>query len=131
MHVRCEVRKQHVEKGVGGGEQVALVAYEMKKRGRIISISLHEHLDVITLLNKSVGASAGSSTRAHLFSRIYKKWKDALPDLEHAPLFKVVGRKKRYEESMEKVYGFSDREKDRWANLFEYKGSHENVRLRF
>ena len=110
---------------------IALVAHEMKKQGRITSISLHEHLDVITLLNKSIGASAGSSRRAPLFSRIYKKWKDALPDLEHAPLFKVVGRKKRYDESMEKVYGFSDREKDRWANLFEYKGSHENVRLRF
>ena len=32
---------------------------------------------------------------------------------------------------MEKVYEFSEREKDRWANLFKYKGSHENVRLRF
>ena len=32
---------------------------------------------------------------------------------------------------MEKVYGFSETEKDSWANLFEYKGSNENVRLRF
>ena len=32
---------------------------------------------------------------------------------------------------MEKVYGFSEAEKDGWANLFEYKGSNENVRLRF
>ena len=110
---------------------IGLVAHEMKKRGRMTSISLYEHLDMITLLNKTVGASAGSSERERLFSRIYKKWKDALPDLEHAPLFKVVGRKKRYDESMEKVYGFSERVKDRWANLFEYKGSHENVRLRF
>ena len=110
---------------------IGFVAYAMKKRGRITSISLHEHLDVITLLNETVGASAGSSKKEHLFPRIYRKWKDVLPDLENAPLFKVVGRKKRYDESMEKVYEFSESEKDRWANLFEYKGSHENVGLRF
>ena len=110
---------------------ICLVAHEMKKRGRITSISLQDHLDEIILLNKTIGASAGSSKREHLFSRIYKKWKDALPDLEHAPLFKVVGRKKRYDESMEKAYSFNENEKDKWANLFEYKGSHQNVRLRF
>ena len=66
-----------------------------------------------------------------MLTRIYKKWKDVLPDLENAPLFKVVGRKKRYDELMDKVYLFSDEEKDRWANLFEYKGSHEHLRLRF
>jgi adenylate cyclase len=32
---------------------------------------------------------------------------------------------------MDKVYGFSEGEKDSWANLFEYKGSHEYIRLRF
>ena len=32
---------------------------------------------------------------------------------------------------MDKVYGFNAGEKDSWANLFEYKGSHEHVRLRF
>ena len=50
---------------------------------------------------------------------------------KNAPLFRVVGRKKRYDDSMEKVYGFDEGEKDSWANLFEYKGSHEHVRLRF
>jgi TolB-like protein len=103
----------------------------MKKRGRIASISLRDHIDVLALLNKTVGASAGSSKKELLLPRIYRKWKTALPDLENAPLFKVVGRKKRYDDSMEKVYGFSDGVKDSWANLFEYKGSHENVRLRF
>jgi TolB-like protein len=110
---------------------IGLVVYEMKKSGKITSIPLQEHLDVLALLNDTVGGSAGSSSQEHLLPRIYRKWKDALPDLENAPLFKVVGRKKRYDESMEKVYGFSEGVKDSWANLFEYKGSHENVRLRF
>jgi hypothetical protein len=103
----------------------------MKKLARITSIPLQKHLDVLALLNKTVGMAAGSSKREHLLPRIYRKWKDALPDLENAPLFKVIGRKKRYDELMEKVYAFSEAEKDSWANLFEYKGSHENVRLRF
>ena len=110
---------------------IGLVVYEMKKRGRITTIPLQGYLDVLALLNQTVGAAAGSSNKEHLLPRIYRKWKDALPDLEKAPLFKVVGRKKRYDESMEKVYGFSEGEKDTWANLFEYKGSQENVRLKF
>jgi TolB-like protein len=110
---------------------IGLVVHEMKKRGRITSIPLQEQIDVLALLNKTVGSSAGSSKKAHLLPRIYRKWKDALPDLENAPLFKVVGRKKRFDESMTKVYGFGEREKDSWANLFEYNGSHEQVRLRF
>jgi len=110
---------------------IGLVVHEMKKLGRITSIPLQKHLDVLALLNKTVGRAAGSSKREQLLHRIYRKWKDALPNLENAPLFKVIGRKKRYDELMDKVYAFSEAEKDRWANLFEYKGSHENVRLRF
>jgi TolB-like protein len=110
---------------------IGLVVHEMKKRGRITSIPLQGQVDVLALLNKTVGASAGSSKKEHLLPRVYRKWKDALPDLENAPLFKVVGRKKRYDESMDKVYGFGEGEKDSWANLFEYNGSHEHVRLRF
>jgi len=110
---------------------IALVVHEMKKRGKITAIPLQKRLDVLALLNKTIGASAGSSKKEHLLPRVYRKWKDALPDLENAPLFKVIGRKKRYDESMNKVYAFDEGEKDSWANLFEYKGSHENVRLRF
>ena len=32
---------------------------------------------------------------------------------------------------MGKTYSFTETEKDSWANLFEYKGSDENVRLKF
>lgn len=110
---------------------IGLVVNEMKKRGRITSISLGDHLDVLVLLNETVGAKAGSSKKEYLIPRIYRKWKDALPDLENAPLFRIAGKKKQYDESMDKVYGFSEVEKDRWANLFEYKGSHEQVRLTF
>jgi adenylate cyclase len=111
---------------------IALVVNEMKKLGKIKSISLREHLDLLALLNESVGGAAGSSDKDNLLPRIYRKWKNALPNLEEAPLFKVIGKKKEEEdEATGKVYTFTDMEKDGWANLFEYVGSEENVRLRF
>ena len=110
---------------------MALVVNEMKRLGRITSILMHEHLDLLALLNETVGGSAGSSSKERLLPRIYRKWKDALPDLEKAPLFKVLGRKKEYDDDgTGKNYLFSEEEKDSWANLFEYKGSEEDVRLR-
>jgi adenylate cyclase len=110
---------------------IAFVVNEMKKRGKIISIPLEEHLDLLALLNESVGGSAGSSDKKNLLPRIYRKWQHALPNLEEAPLFKVLGRKKKYDEENGKTYQFTEAEKDNWANLFEYKGSEENVRLKF
>jgi len=111
---------------------IALVVNEMKRSGKIMSIPLQEHLDLLILLNESVGNAAGSSEKENLLSRIYRKWKDALPNLEEAPLFKVLGRKKEKGEGViGKIYSFTDMEKDGWANLFEYMGSHENVRLKF
>jgi len=110
---------------------IALVVNEMERLGKITSIPLGNHLNLLALLNETVGGSAGSSDKENLLPRIYKKWKDALPDLEDAPLFKVLGRKKDYDEGTGKAYHFTEEEKDSWANLFEYKGSEENVRLRF
>ena len=111
---------------------IALVVNEMKKLGRIISIPLQEHLDLLVLLNKSVGGSAGSSKMENLLHIIYRKWKYVLPNLEEAPLFKVLGKKKEGGDgAVGKIYSFTDAEKDGWANLFEYVGSEENVRLKF
>lgn len=110
---------------------IALVAREMKRKGRITSIPLAQHHDVLALLNETVGGGAGSSNIEQILPRIYRKWKNALPDLEHGPLFKVLGRSKEYEDAVGKTYAFSEDEKDLWANLFEYKGSQEHVRLRF
>jgi adenylate cyclase len=110
---------------------IAFVVNEMKKLGRITSIPLEGHLGLLALLNESVGGSAGSSDKENLLPRIYRKWKDALPNLEDAPLFKVLGRKKEYDEGIGKTYPFTETVKDGWANLFEYKGSEENVRLKF
>jgi adenylate cyclase len=110
---------------------IALVVNEMKKIGRITSIPLKGHAGVLTLLNETVAGSAGSSDEGDLLLRIYRKWKDALPNLEEAPLFKVLGRKKEYGEGTGRIYRFTEPEKDAWANLFEYKGSEENVRLKF
>jgi len=110
---------------------IAFVVNEMKKRGKIIPIPMEEHLDLLALLNESVGGSAGSSERENLLPRIYRKWHLALPNLEEAPLFKVLGRRKEYDEGTVKTYSFTEAEKDNWANLFEYIGSEENVRLKF
>jgi adenylate cyclase len=110
---------------------IALVVNEMKRQGKITSIPLEGHHGLLALLNDTVGGSAGSSDKENLIARIYRKWKDALPNLEEAPLFKVLGRRKEYDEGPDKGYPFTEAEKDSWANLFEYKGSHENVRLKF
>jgi hypothetical protein len=108
---------------------IALVVHQMKNLGRITTIPLYAHIDHLALLNNTIGGAAGS-TRG-LIPRIYRKWKNALPDLEHAPLFKVAGRRREHEDGSGPVYRFTDAEKDAWANLFEYKGSEQNVRLRF
>ena len=110
---------------------IALVVNEMKRLGKITSIPLEGHHDLLALLNETIGGSAGSSEEENLLSRIYRKWQHALPNLEEAPLFTVLGRRKRNEEGIGKTYPFTEAEKDIWANLFEYKGSHENVRLKF
>jgi len=84
---------------------IALVVNEMKKLGKIKSVPLQEHLGVLVLLNESIGGAAGSSGKENLLHRIYRKWKDALPNLEEAPLFKVLGRKKEEGEgAIGKIY---------------------------
>jgi TolB-like protein len=110
---------------------IAFVVNEMKRQGKITSIPLEGHHDLLALLNETIGGTAGSSEEENLLSRIYRKWQHALPNLEEAPLFMVLGKKKGYEEGIGKTYHFTEAEKDSWANLFEYKGSHENVRLKF
>jgi adenylate cyclase len=110
---------------------IALVVNEMKRLGKITSIPMEAHLGLLALLNETIGGSAGSSDRGNLLPRIYRKWKDVLPDLEDAPLFKVLGRRKEHDEGIGRAYPFTEDEKDSWANLFEYMGSEENVRLKF
>ena len=110
---------------------IALVVNEMKRLGKITSIPLKGHVDLLALLNETVAGSAGSSDEGNLLLRIYRKWKDALPNLEDAPLFKVLGRKKEYGDGTGRTYRFTEAEKDVWANFFEYKGSEKNVRLKF
>ncbi len=110
---------------------IAFVVKEMKKLGKITSIPLEEHAPLLALLNETIGGSAGSSDKEVLLPRIYRKWKDALPDLENGPLFRVIGRKKELEDGVGRSYRFTEGEKDSWANLFEYRGSQENVKLRF
>jgi TolB-like protein/Tfp pilus assembly protein PilF len=110
---------------------IAFVVNEMKKNPNVKSILLKTHHVLLALLNETVGGCAGSSEKEKLISRIYKKWKSDLPNLEEAPLFKLINRKKEYVSGLERIYKCSEIEKDSWACLFNYNGSGENVRLRF
>jgi adenylate cyclase len=110
---------------------IALVVNEMKKLGKIAPVPLEGHIHLLALLNDTIGGSAGSSEKKSLFYRIYRKWRYALPNLEEAPLFTVLGRKKGYEEGTGKSYHVTEAERDAWANLFEYQGSDENASLKF
>src|SRR5574342_452218 len=53
---------------------IALLVNEMKRLGKITSIPLEKHHDLLALLNETIGGSAGSSGEESLLSRIYKKW---------------------------------------------------------
>ena len=53
---------------------IALVINEMKKKGKIKSVPLQEHLDLLALLNETIGGAAGSSDKENLLHRIYTKW---------------------------------------------------------
>ncbi|MCB2171095.1 MAG: hypothetical protein KQI78_25845, partial [Deltaproteobacteria bacterium] len=110
---------------------IALVIEQMRRGNPDATVPLKDHAAVLALLNETVGGGAGSSNWSKLIGRIYRKWKEALPNLEGAPLFNVIGCKKEFDEGADKVYRFEETTKDSWANLFEYKGSRENVRLRF
>src|SRR4030042_4282895 len=59
---------------------IGLVVNEMKRLGKIKSIPLQEHLDLLALLNETIGGTAGSSDKDNLLSRGYRKGKDALPN---------------------------------------------------
>jgi hypothetical protein len=99
---------------------------------KIESIPLWEHLVLLTFLEETIGGGAGSSAKENLLHRIYMKWRAALPNLEEAPLFKMLGRKKKVGEgTIEKIHALSDAEKDRWANLFGHGGSEEKIRPKF
>ena len=109
---------------------MVLVVEGMKKGNRHAFVSIEDQMEVLSLLNETVGQGAGSSRKMHLLPRIYRKWKGALPDLETAPLFRVVGRAKVHEDESRPVYRFDEKIKDTWANLFEYRGSRQKVKLR-
>ena len=53
---------------------IAFVVNEMKRQGKLTSIPLEGHHDLLALLNETIGDSAGSSETDNLLSRIYRKW---------------------------------------------------------
>ena len=102
---------------------IAFVVNEMKRQGKITSIPLEGHHDLLALLNETIGGSAGSSETENLLPRIYRKWKDTLPNLEEAPLFKVLGKKKEYDEGTSKTYSFTEMRKTAGRIFLSTKGA--------
>lgn len=109
---------------------IALVVMAMRAPAGPKWIALAAHTDLLVALNETVGARAGSSDPSTLLRRIYRKWKTALPDLGSAPLFRVLGRQRPRSHEPGEVAFASESQCDLWANLFEYRGSEENVQLR-
>ena len=74
---------------------IALVVMEMKKRGKVVPISLEEHLDVLALLNETVGGSAGSSEEGEPPAPDLPEMEACPPQPGGGPAFQGPGREKR------------------------------------
>jgi len=61
---------------------IAFVVNEMKRLGKITSIPLEGHHDLLALLNETIGGSAGSSETETLLSRIYRNGNMPSPTLK-------------------------------------------------
>lgn len=73
---------------------IALVVHQMKEAHNISFVPLDPLSDILALVNETVGRSAGSSEKKNMLPRIYRKWKNALPNLETAPFLKLWDEKK-------------------------------------
>ena len=66
---------------------IALVVNEMKKLGKIKSIPLQEHLDLLALLNESIGGAAGSSDKENLLHENLQEVEGRPAELGRGPSF--------------------------------------------
>lgn len=109
---------------------IALIITEMKKQDRHRFVHIRRHQNVLTLLDKSLSGKKASENVDGMWAKIRMAWRNRLPDLESAALFKVLDRDlvSPYEKGGKYRYQCSEEECDVWANLFSYD---ENNKWRF
>jgi len=109
---------------------IVLIITEMKKQGRPGFVHMHRHQNILTLLDKSLSGKNASEHVGGMWAKIKMAWRNRLPDLESAVLFKVLDREliSPYEKGGKYRYECSEEECDVWAGLFSYD---ENNTWRF
>ena len=109
---------------------IALIINEMKKLGEQRFIHIHKFKKELKLLDDSISGMHASKHMDGMLGKIRKAWRDRLPDLETAELFKIPDRDliPPYEKGGKYRYDCSDVECDTWASLFTYD---DNNKWRF
>ena len=101
---------------------IALIINEMKKQDKPGFIHIRKHQNILELLDKALSGKHTSKHVDGMWAKINMAWRQRLPDLETAALFKVLDRDliSPYEKGGKYRYDCSDDECDTWANLFGY-----------
>jgi adenylate cyclase len=109
---------------------IALIITETKKQGKPGFVHIRRHQDQLALLDKSISGKNASEHMEGMWAKIRMAWRNRLPDLEAAALFKVLDRDLTapYEKGGKYRYQCSEEECDVWASLFSYD---ENNKWRF
>ena len=104
---------------------IALIVIAMKDLNKAGYIHIRKHENTLKLLDKSLAGKHVSKSAEDMWIKIRKAWRDRLPDLETAPLFKIIDRDliAPYEKGGKYRYDCSDDECDIWANFFDYDKS--------
>lgn len=111
---------------------IALITYEMKKKGRIDFVHIRKYEKILKLLDDSLAGTNASRTVKGMWDKVRKAWRYTLPDLATASLFKVADKRRISPLAKGEKYRYacSEEECDVWANLFDYDQSNP-WRLKF
>jgi TolB-like protein len=101
---------------------IALIITEMKNQVRPGFVYMPRHKDLLRLLDESLSGKKASEHVEGMWAKINMAWRNRLPDLEAAALFKVLNRDlvSPYEKGGKYRYQCSEGECDVWAGLFGY-----------
>lgn len=109
---------------------IALIVTEIKARNRSGFLHIQKYDKLLRMLDHSLAGRYASKNVEDMWGKLRKAWRDRLPDLETAPLFKLKDRDiiQPYEKGGRFKYECSEDECDVWANLFQYD---ENNKWRY
>jgi len=71
---------------------IALIITEMKKQEGPGFVHMPRHKDILRLLDKSLSGKKASEHVEGMWAKINMAWRNRLPDLESAALFKILDR---------------------------------------